>query len=894
LPSADITRIEERKFDDLVKTTPLPSTPYRTKNELGAFDEMLAATPLPSQHFRRQGELADFEQRMASTPLPSQTYAASIASPAAAPETPAEDPVSKTLAYLDTTHRGTAQDAGAIDAALPANDTQPQTAFNPSRRYLGPTDAAPLGAGAAVGGTPAAGGAVPPPSGVAPPAFRPGSPMSPGEVVSGAAGEVGSALGGVLGGVVNGPGPEVNERLARSAREITAPQEAATEALGGLAEQAFPGTLPVGAGQPLVEHAGGAMLGMIGPAEGAGKLAKLAEEAATAPTSSAGFSQFWNRARNVIEAQGQAGKELGRNLHEWREVAERTAGDWTSRMPTVRKLSDADFRSFVVAAEGKVQPRTPLIAKAVDEWSAVRDEVYQRAKAAGLDIGHQEAYFPHVFEEGTFKGKGWSDAISHLVESGQAESRADAAQMLRYAQDVVRNRRYGNLEAERELNLPFYKRTKDVLFGQGGYLEAASNRIAQVETFGEKDVNALRLIDRIGQEGGDAGAAKQLFDISVGATKYGELQRKVGGALRGANTVASLGLSAITNVGQTANTAAVAGFGPTARNLWSALRSPEAREHAIRAGVTLDNVVQDVREGTGLASQALGKITAPGFGHVERFNRTLAFHAGIGYAEAAVRKAATGDAGALRALEKLGLDAKAVAERGTLTDAEKITAGRSMVERTQFKVDRQDLPGWASSPWGKVLVQFKTFALNQTAFLGREIIGPALKGDFAPLTRFMIAGLVAGAATTETKNLIQGRQPEQDPVKRILQYYQAAGGLGLVGDVLRVTTPLVNINADRLDPDRVVTQAVGTALGPSAGTAIEGLSGVAQVTRGNATPLERSALRRVPVIGTAVQNRLLPYKAPPADAGEGVPVSRSGTGPPKPPSPPKPPRPPKR
>jgi hypothetical protein len=651
--------------------------------------------------------------------------------------------------------------------------------------------------------------------------------------------------------------------------------------------------------------AGGAvgLAGAIGAQQLAQRLnlpARVVEEATVAPSSSAGFGQFWNRARNVIAQQGEAGQQLAQRLRDWRDGAETLAGSWTSAMPTVRKLSPDEFRQFVAAAEGKIEPTSPLVTQAVAEWDGVRSDVYQRAQQAGLDIGKQEDYFPHVFEEGTFSGKGFSQAIDHLVQSGQAESRADAAQTLRYAQDVRRNRRYSNLETERSLDLPFYRRDKGVLFGQGGYLEAAANRIAQVATFGEKDVGALHLIDRIGQQGGDAGAAKALYDISVGATKYGTEQRAWSARLRRLNTVSQLGLSAITNVGQSANTATVAGFGPTARNVVRALRDPAAKEYAVRAGVTLDNVVQDVREGTGMAATAgrvINAATAPFFSTVERFNRTLALHAGVDYAQSMAAKAAEGDAGAAKALDRLGLDGAAVAERGVLTEAEKIAAGRAMVERTQFKVDPQDLPGWASSPWGKVVAQFKSFSYNQSAFLGREVIQPALRGDLAPMTRFMIAGLAAGAFTTEARNALQARQPEQDWTKRVLQYYQAAGGLGLAGDVLRVTSPILNINADRVDPERLVTQAVGTALGPTAGAGIEALSGVAQATRGNPTSLERSALRRIPVVGTTLQNLLVPYAARPAPAAPGGGATRSTTGSPKPPAapkPPAPPRPPKR
>jgi hypothetical protein len=127
------------------------------------------------------------------------------------------------------------------------------------------------------------------PEGAAPPAssFSGGAaPLSPSDVLAGAPagipaalGEAGRVIGRGLGAAAGAVGqgaealrtpPEVRERLRRSAQEIRQPAESALDTLGGMTEQAFP-DLPPGSGRSLLEHAGGSVLGMIGPAPEAAK-----------------------------------------------------------------------------------------------------------------------------------------------------------------------------------------------------------------------------------------------------------------------------------------------------------------------------------------------------------------------------------------------------------------------------------------------------------------------------------------------------------------------------------------------------------------------------------------------------------------------------------------------
>lgn len=561
------------------------------------------------------------------------------------------------------------------------------------------------------------------------------------------------------------------------------------------------------------------------------------------------LQKAFNRARNVIASQGEAGKALADSLQQVRNQAETTAGNWTLQMPTVRALNNNEFKNFVDVAEGNTSPISQKVAQAVQEWTKIREDVYSIAKQSGFDIGRLENYFPHTYDPAIFTNKNkYNEAINHLVNSGQAKTQTEAIRILSHVQDIIRNRRHGNLEIERLVNLPNYEKTKNALFG---YLDSAANRIAQVNTFGQNDEGALKLIEQIARQGGDASTVKDMFDIAVGAKKYGETSQQISRTLRNFNTVTKLGLGAITNAGQSVNTATVTGAVRTLLNAPKAVFSKESKDFALKVGTTLDTVLQQLREGGGYEGK-LGQLGAPGFNVVEKFNRTLASIAGRDYARSLAQKGDT------TTLAKMGI----VLKGNKLTPEQEIQAARNIVERTQFKVDPQDLPGWASSPLGKIVSQFRTFSYNQSAFMGREVIGPALKGNVAPLLRFVGIGIPIGIGLQTTKNILRNRKDEENPIKRVQQGFGQVGGLGLAGDIV---TGLFPMNGRYLDPNRATTMAIGTLGGPTLGTIAEGYGSLTNAIQGKPANLGRFALKQVPLVGSTLQNTILPYKSQSGD-----------------------------
>jgi hypothetical protein len=575
--------------------------------------------------------------------------------------------------------------------------------------------------------------------------------------------------------------------------------------------------------------------------------------------------------RSIIERQGPEGQKLADMLRSSRDAEELHLAQIQKTAPTLHSLRGKDFGSFVDAVEGKVAPATPKIAKAVEEWRTVAPAIRNQATKVGLDVGDLgPKYYPHFidFEKLKNGSSSYNRAINHLVSTGQAQDIPGAIKLLNYARDTSRNRKFGNLEASRIVDLPGYDKTPDSL---RRYLQGSTRRIAHTQTFGSEDQKALNLLAKIGEKGGDVESAKNAFNIAVGAKRYGADGQKISNAIRSYNTTTRLGLGAISNAAQNVNTGIVTGHLRTLGALVKQLK-PSERSYVQSTGVISDAVINDLREQAGLVGKGVSRLTAPGFQKVETLNRSVAATAGKDYA---LRLAQKGDEATLR---KLGV--KGPIQGKTLTNDQQIAASRAIVEKTQFKVDPQDLPGWASSPGGKLVAQFRTFSYNQGKFVSNEVLKPMRTGNYRPFAR-LLAALPVGYAVYESRRLINNRPEETNQARLGAEVFNNIGGGGLVTDIFRGLVPL---NGKYVPPDRRTSMAVGTLGGPTAGAAADLVGGISDaIQRKNVpaagldgkvavanngdqytdlTSLARTGLRQVPIIGTRLQNTLVPYTQP--------------------------------
>jgi hypothetical protein len=138
----------------------------------------------------------------------------------------------------------------------------------------------------------------------------------------------------------------------------------------------------------------------------------------------------------------------------------------------------------------------------------------------------------------------------------------------------------------------------------------------------------------------------------------------------------------------------------------------------------------------------------------------------------------------------MGIEPMEVIGRGyKLTLEEEIKAGRSIIERTQFKVRPQELPLYWNGPLGKLVTQFSSFGFKAAKAIKDEVMVEALKhGNYAPLARFLLVTPFVGEVFADIQSVAKGgKERPENIIGRIADNYASIGAFGLFWDAFRAT-----------------------------------------------------------------------------------------------------------
>jgi hypothetical protein len=512
---------------------------------------------------------------------------------------------------------------------------------------------------------------------------------------------------------------------------------------------------------------------------------------------------------------------FGEHLVESLNFVDRRAGQWAERFlieygKLSKKMSDAEFDEFVTFANEGGTSSNPNIAAALDWWRATAKEIITRAKEAGLEttyaevtknalggrdikvvsrpIGEREFYFPHEYEWAKLMDVDFQKVYIDALAKKEGISFGEAQELFNKYLKHRSEMKYGNLEKPRMSGDNNWSRKRDVI---PSYIERSTRRITTAEVMGRKNSIAMEMIDKINNHGGDAWAAKELFDRwlgadyptnTTGAWLY-EMSRKTGSW----QVAAKLGLLHLLNPSQINNTALLFG---TYRVMRESMRQvgdfAKWREFAKRSAAITDQTIKmhmkeqlslegiggKVMDWTGVKLEERilrGNAAAVAGSILEQFGKRLG-----------EPKVYNETAGILRVLQlDKQIDVAKVKSRGGFTKQELLDIGFEGARATQFLTRPQDMPTFFSMPEARMFNQFKSFAVQQSALVWRVFkeLPPAQKAR--TLATLGINYPISGAIVNSIRDGLKDRDPKE--VSELESYVRAmatVGGMGILYDML--------------------------------------------------------------------------------------------------------------
>lgn len=426
-------------------------------------------------------------------------------------------------------------------------------------------------------------------------------------------------------------------------------------------------------------------------------------------------------------------------------------------------------------------------------------------------------YLPHVIADRSSE-EIEKRMIAGLVKQGMAPGAAQA----RVANILSRERegvvQFGSIDHRREVLGTLAEKTAAGMPFDGPasgllrYLNATATRLAYAQRFGINNEIRPVIVGLAAKEGASPNLTANLFDHLVGAKYHPRAIRRAAQSITSLQSGVKLTFAPVANMFQGANNAIVTGTKNAARGAWTALRggdpslSPKLASILETEFEAMNRINAGVADANVLDRFARGALRLSGFSMSERFNRVSGAGSTIYHIEDTFAKAAAGrlrgntlDA-ARRRMAALHIDLGKVTRK--LTELkETAPGGNSLIEAavdavhgagtydravffgtriSQFIPTRSSTPFLWATPFGRVLFQFKNYALQQGILIRDQVIAEAARGNLKPLATFAGFYPLAGEAIGTTLAALKDRDRPTDGLTRLVEDLSMVGGFGLV------------------------------------------------------------------------------------------------------------------
>jgi hypothetical protein len=403
--------------------------------------------------------------------------------------------------------------------------------------------------------------------------------------------------------------------------------------------------------------------------------------------------------------------------------------------------------------------------------------------------------------EQSFRDGGTKRFLAANPNLGPAEANSAAHNVIskmRKTKDGIRQ--FGGLDAQRSVPGTLSEKLADGILLERdpfmsllSYINGVNRRMEYGSRFGMRNELRTTIQELAAREGGNRGLINTTVDSFL-AHKYEPVfNREWARRLTNLQMTSKLAMAVIPNLSQSINTALFFGIKDAAVAAFKAPGMTGAERKQVRTALALqDEIFQMMRRSyMGESSRGISDrfadsvLTWTGFSTVERFNRLYAGVTGFHTVRDTVAKHLTGRLRgqtltvAKRRMSRLGINLDEVKKRGHLIPEEEHRAIFNAAQQTQFVPDAARRPSLWTTPHGRIIFQFKNFALSQGRFLRDSLFKEAAQGNYKPLATFLSIYPVAGELVGSTLAELKQKPRTNTGITRVAENLSMVGAAGV-------------------------------------------------------------------------------------------------------------------
>lgn len=579
---------------------------------------------------------------------------------------------------------------------------------------------------------------------------------------------------------------------------------------------------------------------------------------------------FVHATTTTLKKYGPEGEQLIQRLTLAKQEAGFRSGEAAVEISNIWKPVDKQRRAVFMAnpavapAENAAQQKMAIAL--IGELNRYGAKTVINGKSAPLPIP-QNGFYPKILRDKALEpGALRNELIEHLFTTQQAKTKMDAEKMVDMLEGFSRGRKAVTSSYDlMGLKVPDKFLELDPEVAYRTFADQAHRFIARQKYYGQMlplksggvswngSARLAQLVETIGQNHGQTAKTFAANAVDLAEYGYGNVGSRFYSkhnhaelVVRRAMGVMHLSRTALVEPSQNLNSLLLYNVKSLAKATVDIFQNhQDAVEHAMKSGALLAESLRDLKRSIhGDENILAGMMHYTGFDALRKFGIVLSANASKHYArelaEKLVRDPAHKEANAM--FRFLGVEPSKVLRQGGLVQDDLLRVARNGVERTQFITTPIDLPlYWGKNPFMRTMALYKSFAFMQAKNTYEVMKVSAEAGKYQNFAYLFLAFPVIGELfrdmelTARGKNPVEAREDESAP-ERYVQNLAALGHLGMYLSIMN------SINRG------AITGFIG---GPVGGDLDEAARGLAALSDGDAKPIVKAAIKKVPVIGTA-------------------------------------------